>query len=310
MSLIALIVSQVVDAAARSLRMIFQSKQAPKCDVLQEKNMKFLLSLLNSDNENESELAASIISHSCEKDAEQKALSNNGVLERLATLLKGSLNQRDSCLDSIAAVVRNNSEVATQFACINNGKALSSITELVQDKFPRTRLLACVCLIAIGRASPSFMQDFQTKTKLSLTLVELLEEPGHIGDDATFALSDLIAGDEELHKQATSSRTILRLLSFLTQGAGTMQAKRLEGILLVLAELCSKLETCRHMLIQLQVCYSIELNESNLWFVVFVVLFRTFSFLFFKFHMKLSNCNILFISILIVCVICFLTYLC
>lgn len=248
-----LIILQAVDAGARSLRMIFQSKVTPKFDVVQEKNMKFLLSLLNSENENVSELAASIISHSCERDSEQKALCDVGVLERLVVLLKGSLNQRDSCLDSIIAIVRNNSEVAAKFACINNGNALASLTELIQDRSPRTRLLASVCLIAVARASPYYVQELQTKIKLIRTLVELLEEPGRVGDDAPFALSDLIADDEELHKQAVSISAIEKLCNFL--GDGMIQARRVEGILLALAELCSKLEECRCQLMSLQVCY-------------------------------------------------------
>ncbi|XP_020241020.1 uncharacterized protein LOC109819644 isoform X2 [Asparagus officinalis] len=231
--------------------MIFQSKLAPKHNVLHEKNMNFLLSLLNNENENVSELAASIISHSCEKYLEQKALCDVGVLERLVSLLKGSLSQRDSCLDSIAAIIKNNSEVATKFACMNYGKALASLTELVQDRSPRTRLLASVCLIAIGRASPCHAQALQTKTKLILTLVELLEEPGRVGDDAPFALSDLVAGEEELHKQAVSVIAIEKLCNFLKKG--TVQARRFEGILLSLAEFCSKLEKCRCQLMSMEV---------------------------------------------------------
>jgi len=275
--------------------MIFQSKQAPKYDVLQDKNMKFLLSLLNSENENVSELAASIISHSCEKDTEQKALSDVGVLDRFVTLLKGSSNQRDSCLDSIAAIVRNNAEVATKFACINNGKALASLTELIQDRSPRTRLLASVCLISIGCASPCFVQDLQTKTKLILTLVELLEEPGRVGDDAPFALSDLVAGKEELHKQAVSINAIEKLCNFLRKGM--IQARRLEGIFLALAELCSKLERCRCQLMSLQVCYSRKLNKCRLSLHFFFALFLVTLELPFSLSITMECCTIIIFSL-------------
>lgn len=242
---------KVIDAGARSLRIIFQSKLAPKFEFLQEKNMKFIVSLINNENENVRELGASIISHSCHKSSEQNALCEVGVLERLATLLKGSLHQRDSYLDSIAAMVRSNSEVATKFASINNGKALVFVTDLVQDKSPRTRLLASLCLIAIGHAAPCCVQEFQIKTKLMLTLVELLEEPDKVGDDAPFAFLELIYGEEELHKQAGSINAIEKLYNFLCKGK--IHHRRLEGILLALAELCSMLEECRCQLISLQV---------------------------------------------------------
>nr|XP_010931024.1 armadillo repeat-containing protein 8 [Elaeis guineensis] len=242
---------KVVDAGARSLRMIFQSKLTPKYDVLQEKNMKFLLSLLYRENENVTELAASIIAHSCERNEEQKALYDAGILQRLVKLLGGPLNQRDACLESIEAIVRNNSEVAQKFACIDNGKALSSLIELIQDRYPRTRLLACICLITIRHASPCYVQEMQIKTKLILILIELLEEPGKAGDEAPFALTNLIMDEEELHKQAVSINTVDRLCNFLYKGP--IEARRLQGILLALAELCSKLEKCRSQLLSLQV---------------------------------------------------------
>ncbi|XP_026664778.1 armadillo repeat-containing protein 8 isoform X1 [Phoenix dactylifera] len=242
---------KVVDAGARSLRMIFQSKLTPKYDVLQEKNMKFLLSLLYRENENVTELAASIIAHSCERHEEQKALCDAGVLQRLVKLLGGPLNQRDACLESIEAIVRNNSEVAQKFACIDNGKALSSLIELIQDRYPRTRLLACICLIAIRHASPCYVQEMQIKTKLILILIELLEEPGKAGDEAPFALTNLIMDEEELHKQAISINAVEKLCNFFYKGP--IEARRLQGILLALAELCSKLEKCRSQLISLQV---------------------------------------------------------
>ncbi|XP_072972787.1 uncharacterized protein [Typha angustifolia] len=242
---------KVVDAGARSLRIIFQSKLAPKYDVLQEKNMQFLLSLLNSGNENVTELAASIIAHSCESNEEQIAVCDAGVLQRLVTLLRGSMNQRDACLDSIVAIVKNNSQVASKFASMGNGKAFDSLVGLMQERNPRTRLLACECLIAIGHAFPCYVQDIQIKTKLILILVELLEEPGRVGDEAPSALTNLIAENEELQKQAVLINAVEKLCNHLNKTP--IEARRLEGILLALAELCSKLEKSRSQLMSLQV---------------------------------------------------------
>ncbi|KAG0465787.1 hypothetical protein HPP92_019951 [Vanilla planifolia] len=106
---------KVVDAGARSLRMIFQSKLAPKYDVLEAKNMKFLLSLLNSNTENLTEVAARIISHSCDKYEEQNVLCDAGALQRLVDLLEGSSSQREACLHALVAIARNNSDIATKF---------------------------------------------------------------------------------------------------------------------------------------------------------------------------------------------------
>lgn len=69
-----------MDAAARSLRMIYQSNLAPKYDFFKEQDMQFLLSLLKSGNENLTGLGASIVIHSCEKRDEQNMLCCAGAL--------------------------------------------------------------------------------------------------------------------------------------------------------------------------------------------------------------------------------------
>ncbi|XP_043693417.1 armadillo repeat-containing protein 8-like isoform X2 [Telopea speciosissima] len=256
--------AKVVDASARSLRMIFQATLAPKYDFLIEKNMEFLLSLLNSDNENVTGLGASIIIHSCETNIEQKALCDAGVLQRLFYLLEGSLNQRDASLDSIATIVKNNSNVISKFVGLVGGTALSTIAELTKDRNPRTRLLACICLIVIGNAFPCYLQDIGTKTKLILILVQLLGEPDQVGDESPFALANLIAEKEDLQKLAFEVDAVDKLCNFLHKGP--LQVKRLQGILLALGELCSKVEICRSRFLSLQVLNVVTdaLNHDSL----------------------------------------------
>ncbi|KAL4198347.1 hypothetical protein AMTRI_Chr03g45410 [Amborella trichopoda] len=241
---------KVVEAGARSLRMIFQSKLTPKYNILEDKEMDFLFSLLNSENETVTELAASIIMHSCETTEEQKALCGSGVLDKLALLLEGSSNQRDASLDSLASVVKNNREVVSKFVGLHNGKVLSSVNGLTKDRSPRTRLLACSLLIALGRACPSQLQDIESKADLVRILVELVEEPGRAGDEAPRALGDLIEKSEEVQKLACSVNAVEKLCKFLHKGS--IQAKPLAGILHALAELCSNLEDNRRLFLSLQ----------------------------------------------------------
>ncbi|KAM0883564.1 hypothetical protein ACQ4PT_031548 [Festuca glaucescens] len=242
---------KVVDACARALRMIYQSKQAPNFDVNNEKNMDFLLSLLDSNNENVTELAANIISHSCDSNTEQLALCGAGVPQKLVSLFGGSVNLRDACLDSMTAIVRNNWEVASRFGSMDHGKAFRSIVGLIHDRTPRTRLLACLCLIAIGHASPCHFPDRQIKTKLILVLLELIEEPGHVGDEAPLALTTLIKDSVELQKQAFSTNAVAKLSNHLV--ANSLETRRAVTILLALAELCSKEEESRSQLMSGQV---------------------------------------------------------
>ncbi|KAK8601907.1 hypothetical protein V6N13_058423 [Hibiscus sabdariffa] len=243
---------KVVDAGARALRMIYQSKLAPKYDFLQQKNMEFLISLLSCEKENVSGLGASIITHSCATNLEQKALFDAGILRKLDSLLEGgSLSQRDASLESLATIFRNNPEVISKFAGPEIGRPFSSIIDLAKDRHPRTRLLACMCLIVIRNASPHFLQDIGIKTKIIHILLELLDDPGQVGDEAPFAFSILIAQKEDIQKLALEANAIDKLHHHLQKGS--LHPRRFEGILLALADMCSKLESCRSRFLSLQV---------------------------------------------------------
>ncbi|KAK9128681.1 hypothetical protein Syun_017478 [Stephania yunnanensis] len=242
---------KVVDTTARSLRMIFQSRLAPKYDFSKNENADCLFSLLNSDNENVTGLGASIITHSCKTIADQKILSSAGVLQRLITLLNGSLYQREASLEALTAMLSSNSAVISNFVDLDNGRALSSLINLMEDKSPRTRLLAITCLIVIGRTCSSYLQDIELKNKLILILVELLEEPDRVGDEVPFALANLIVDREDLQRLAFEANALDKLCNFLQRE--TLQPKRFEGLLLAIAELCSRLESCRSKFFSLKV---------------------------------------------------------
>jgi armadillo repeat-containing protein 8 len=244
-----------VDKSALALRMIYQSKLAPKFDVNSGKNMDDLLFLLSSRNENVTELAATIISHSCESNAEQLALCSAGVPQRLVSLFGGSTNLRNACLYSMTAIIRNNKEVASQFASMDNGKPFRSIVGLIYDRSSSTRLAACLCLIALGHAAPYHFQDKQIKSKLILVLLELMEEPDEIGDEAPLALTMLIKDSLELQKQALTTNAVEKLSNhLLANSLATRRERQTVTILLALSELCSRLEESRSQLVSVQVC--------------------------------------------------------
>ncbi|KAL3620395.1 hypothetical protein CASFOL_035307 [Castilleja foliolosa] len=241
---------KVVDAGARSLKMIYQSKLTPKYDFHQDRNIEFLISLLNSENENVTGLGASIITHSCHTNTEQQLLNEAGVIKRLVFLLRGSLIQRDASLESLAAVVKDNPEVASRLVLPENVRELNSVIELTKDKNPRTRLLACTCLINIRNTSVLYHQDSGITNKLILILFELLDDPGQVGDEAPFVLCNLIAEKEDMQKLAFDTDVVEKLCENLEKG--TFQVKRLQGIFLALADICSKLECCRDKVLHLE----------------------------------------------------------
>ncbi|CAI9272997.1 unnamed protein product [Lactuca saligna] len=242
---------KVVDAGARALKMIYQSKAAPKYDFFQHKNIEFLISLLDKNNENVTGLGASIITHSCETNNEQKILADAGVLKKLINLLQGTTSQRESSLESFATIIKQNPEVITKFVGPENSTTFGSLLELTKDRYPRTRLLACICLTLIKNAtssSSSYLQSVGIRTKLILVLLELVDDFGQVGDEALFTLSSFIEHEEDLQKLAFEANTVDKLCHQMQKES--LQAKRLEGIFTTLGNLCSNLEPCRSIVLQ------------------------------------------------------------
>ncbi|KAL5062334.1 hypothetical protein RYX36_024071 [Vicia faba] len=161
------------------------------------------------------------------------------------------MSQRDASLESIATILKNNPGAVSKFVELQNGRALRSVIELTRDRFSRTRLLACLCLICIKNSSSCFLQDIAIKTKLIYILLELLDDSGQVGEEASFAFSILVAGKEDLQKLAFEANAIDKFYNHLQNPE--LNSKRLEGIFLALGDLCSKLECCRSRFMSLQV---------------------------------------------------------
>lgn len=231
--------------------MIYQSKLAPKYDFVHTKNIEFILSLLNRTNENVTGLGASIITHSCRTKMEQRALSDAGVLKKLVSLLRGSLSLRDASLESLASLIKDNPVVISKFVGPEI-RALSAVTELTKDRYPRTRLLACMCLIVVNSSSPTSLQGAGIRMKLITILLELMDDPGEVGDEAGFALSSFISESEDLQKLAFEANVVDKLCDHLQNCL--LQTRRYQGILVALAGLSSKLECCKSKIFTHKVC--------------------------------------------------------
>lgn len=176
---------QVVEACARSLKMIFHSPLAPKSDMFQGHRMELLLELLNHDNESVSEVAARVLARCCETKEQQLALANAGGLQSLVSLLSGSIKIREASLDALAALTKNNKLLSETVIKMENGEALASIIRFTTDKSPLTRLLACMCLANIGKACPTgYIKEADVRANMLNILMRLLDEPGQVGEDA------------------------------------------------------------------------------------------------------------------------------
>jgi hypothetical protein len=91
-----------------------------------------------------------------------------------------------------------------------------------------------------------------------MVLLELMEEPDHVGDEAPLALTTLIKDSLELQKQALTTNAVEKLSNHLL--ANSLETKRAVTILLALSELCSKLEESRSQLMSAEVCEDLKLS--------------------------------------------------
>ncbi|EFJ20780.1 hypothetical protein SELMODRAFT_418097 [Selaginella moellendorffii] len=201
--------NKVVEASARSLKMIFQSTLAPKNDMFQGRRIDLILALLNSGNENVSEVAASVLARCCETSEHQKALADAGCLQSLVFLLSGSPKRKEAALDALAALTRGNPDTSAALAATG---AVSTIIRTMKDKSPRARLLACMCLSNIGRACHNnYQQEWDIRKSILSTVGKLIDENGQVGEEAPGVLADLVANNEELQKTAFDFNIIERL---------------------------------------------------------------------------------------------------
>ncbi|KAJ7299085.1 hypothetical protein O6H91_Y307900 [Diphasiastrum complanatum] len=248
--------SQVVEAGARSLKMIFQSTLAPKNDMFQGRRVDLILALLNGENDNVAEVAASVLARCCETEEHQKVLAEAGCLQSLIGLLGGSVKKREAALDALAALTRGNQEISSLLIDMEQGNAVACLIKLIKEKSPRTRLFACMCLLNIAKAcSSGYQQEWDIKKCMLSTVVKLFEELGQVGEEAPGVLADLVTNNEELQKAAYEINAVEKLAEILHRGV--ISVRQLEGVLLAIAELCSRLEDGRRQILNLQGQYHI-----------------------------------------------------
>ncbi|KAJ7537947.1 hypothetical protein O6H91_11G029000 [Diphasiastrum complanatum] len=236
--------------------MIFQSTLAPKNDMFQGRRVDLILALLNGENDNVAEVAASVLARCCETEEHQKVLAEAGCLQSLIGLLGGSVKKREAALDALAALTRGNQEISSLLIDMEQGNAVACLIKLIKEKSPRTRLFACMCLLNIAKAcSSGYQQEWDIKKCMLSTVVKLFEELGQVGEEAPGVLADLVTNNEELQKAAYEINAVEKLAEILHRGV--ISVRQLEGVLLAIAELCSRLEDGRRQILNLQGQYHI-----------------------------------------------------
>ncbi|CAI7743191.1 unnamed protein product [Closterium sp. NIES-54] len=149
--------AKVVEAAARSLRLIFQSTHVlPRGSTAAgdwlSPALSLLPSLLASPNETVAEVAASVAAHCVHSPQQQAALAAAGGLLSLTRLLASSPRCTDAALLALAAAVRGTRQQAAALVDMGGGAALAAVVSLTRHPSPATRLNACRCLLHLEAA--------------------------------------------------------------------------------------------------------------------------------------------------------------
>lgn len=242
---------KVVEAGARSLRMIFQSTLAPCGDLWRGHAIDSILVLLSSTNDNVAEVAASVLARSCGTFEHQQMVAASGGMKALVQLLNGSTKKRQAALDALAAMVRDNPQQATAFIGMDGGQWLDLVVRLVKDKVTRSRLLACLCLTNIWKASPIGLgqHDLSMKATVLAMLVRLSHEVGQVGEEAPVVLETLVSGSEEMQNLALYG-DVIPLLGSLLLNKSDVSHRQLQAILNALGAICFELEECRRQFLE------------------------------------------------------------
>eukprot|EP00899_Mesostigma_viride_P029667 jgi/Mesvir1/9886/Mv22416-RA.1 len=218
--------SKVVEAGARSLKMIYQSALAPRSHMFEGGTMPLILHLLSDANENVAEVAASVIARCCETREQQLAVANaGGVAGLLRLLLTGSPRMKEAALDALASMTRDNRDVSEQL--VETEGAVEQLKRISKDASPRRRLLACMAIAHVAScATDRTVACLPSNELVSIlpTVVKLLDEDRSIQEEAPCVLAHLVETNEDLQRCAVDADAVLKLSKFLTMERSLMSS--------------------------------------------------------------------------------------
>lgn len=239
---------KVVETAARSLKIVFLSKHCPRSMMVEGDTSKLVVSLLGHPNENVNEVAASIISRSCDEDnGERRDLYwHQGAMAPLLKLLYSrSSKTQEAALEGVAALTCDISHVCTELVTRDEGVHLETIIKFVKDNRPRMRLAAIsvIANMCQTKTLPTQHQNI-TKSLIPMIIRLLSEDPMNI--ETPQVLARLVGYNEELQIVATEAEAVPRLGSLLQ---ATTSERLKENILHALSVIASLQEGCRKQVV-------------------------------------------------------------
>lgn len=247
---------KVVEAAVRSLKMIYQSANVPTSNVLNSEGIERLVSLLAAPNHAVAESAAVLLARAVAATSQASVVANAGGVDGLVSmLLQGDATSKEAAVEALASLAAADDAVAGRIAA--QQQAVSVMLQLLKDGKARCRYMACACLTAVSKFLPDKpeQQDCSighVQQSVLPVLVKLLGE-GEVREEVPSTLFRLICDSEALQRAASDADAISKLAAFLHDEH--CSAKLKEGTLRALGTLCMPLnrEDSRKQLLEAKV---------------------------------------------------------
>ncbi|CAH1764496.1 13336_t:CDS:10 [Entrophospora sp. SA101] len=222
---------RLIEAAARTLKVIYKSPVADKNDIFQDCYLNNLIALLNPDSLNPktdrekvaaihtAELAATIIARCCDTNEQQNQIANANALRPLINLLTCSIPKaQEAALDALAYLCRENPEFCKNIVeakTERNEAPVRIMLKLVGDKSPTMRLTSAKCITHLNRTNTIIEYSNDIISTVLPTLVKLLDEKTSVREEAPHVLACLIRDSEKLQKAACDCDAVSKLANFI-----------------------------------------------------------------------------------------------
>ncbi|KAG0236583.1 hypothetical protein BGW42_003238 [Actinomortierella wolfii] len=263
---------QLIEAATRTLNAIYASPNVSRHDLFEGNHLSSLVKLLDISRaaaypgqENTiihtAELAASVLTRCCELAEHQMQIAASGAVPYLMRLLfSGVVRSQEAALDALAALSKDNPELAKHIAQFRLDKSecpTAYILRLVRDKSPTMRLAAATCLTFLNRAGA--IDEYQNEVSLTVltVLVRMLQLTGPVQEAAPKILAYLIWESEPMQTSVCEMDTHTKLAAIISEKDDEddvyrkpgQRDKLKENSLLALAAISQMKEECRHKVI-------------------------------------------------------------
>lgn len=203
---------RLVTAAARALRLLFQSSRARTLAPLSDAAIHLLINLLSLKDELTAGVSASILAKCCEIHNQQDRIKSYGGLQAIMSLLQSKLIKvQEAGMECIAAMTSDSRDLA--HAVSSDWETVSTLLKLSKTGKPGVKLLACRCITNISTQPDAREEIVKLRMHLLPIVIKLLEQV--TDPHVPHVLAKLLEDKQDLQKITYESNAIYMLTSWL-----------------------------------------------------------------------------------------------